>query len=299
MVIPLDQRPRSGPYSGLNARSAKRFLTQAFTEAGLPFAEEDALEIVLEATGLDRTGLMLYGTDFLAPETFDQIKDHMARRLAGEPVDHILGWRDFFGRKFIITKDVLSPRADTETLVRVALDGLSDKRDPYLLDLGTGSGAIGLTLLAELPQARLLATDISEAALDIARQNAVVLDVQDRATFLAGEWWAAVPETARFDAIVSNPPYIDDAAMAKLEPEVVHYDPALALHGGPNGLRDYDVILSRALRHLAPGGWLGLEIGYDQGASVSKRVQSAGFCDICLHTDLGGLDRVVSARKTD
>lgn len=298
MVIPLDQRPRSGPYSGLNARSAKRFLAQAFAEAGLPFAEDDALELVLDATGLDRTTLMLRGTEFLAPEVFDKIKDGMARRLAGEPVDHILGWREFYGRRFIITKDVLSPRADTETLIREALSALKNTPSPRIIDLGTGSGAIGLTLLGERPDARLVATDLSDAALNIAQQNAKALNVQDRVIFKQGPWWDALEQTETFDAILSNPPYIDAEAMTQLESEVADYDPALALHGGEDGLRDYRTILDGATAHLHPHGWLGLEIGFDQGQSVSVLVQTSGFSDIQVHHDLGGHDRVISARKS-
>ena len=297
MVTPLDQRPRSGPYSGLNARSAKRFLAQAFTEAGLPFAEEDALEIVLDATGLDRTGLMLRGTEFLSPEVFETIKINMARRLDGEPVDHILGWREFFGRRFVISAEVLSPRADTEALIRAALSGLKDVSNPRLLDLGTGSGAIGLTLLAERSDASLLATDLSDAALSAARGNAEALGVESRAEFAHGPWWDAVPDDTRFDAILSNPPYIDSSAMQTLEPEVANYDPALALHGGTDGLDAYRAILNGALDRLKPGGWLGLEIGYDQGAAVMTLVQAAGFTAVTLTQDLGEQDRVVSAQK--
>jgi len=298
MVIPLDQRPRSGPYSGLNARSAKRFLTQAFTEAGLPFAAEDALELVLDATGMDRTSLMLHGTEFLAPEVFGKIKEGMARRLAGEPVDHILGWREFYGRRFVITKDVLSPRADTETLIREALKALKNTPSPRLLDLGTGSGAIGLTLLAELPEATLIATDVSEAALTIAQTNAETLNVRDRVMFKQGAWWDALDRGETFDAILSNPPYIDATAMTQLEQEVADYDPALALYGGEDGLRDYRAILEKAASHLKLNGWLGLEIGFDQGKSVSTLARTAGFSDIQVHQDLGGHDRVISARKS-
>ena len=297
MVIPLDQRPRSGPYSGLNARSAKRFLTQAFTEAGLPFAEDDALEIVLDATGFDATTLMLRGTEFLGPEVFEVIKDHMARRLGGEPVDHILGWREFYGRRFAISSDVLSPRADTETLIRAAMSALEPVKAPRLLDLGTGSGAIGLTLLAEHPDARLLATDLSDAALAVAQQNAQALDLTDRVKFSQGAWWDAVPAEARFDAVLSNPPYIDADAISGLEPEVARFDPELALHGGADGLDAYRAILARAWTFLVPAGWLGFEIGFDQGASVSDLVRAAGFINVQVTPDLGGQNRIVTGHK--
>lgn len=297
MVTPLNERPRSGPYSGLNARSAKRFLTQAFAEAGIPFAEEDALEIVLAATGFDKTALMLRGTEFLSPEVFETIQTHMTRRLSGEPVDHILGWREFYGRRFQISADVLSPRADTETLIRSALSRLVTTPQPYLLDMGTGSGAIGLTLLAEKPDANLLATDMSEAALSIAKKNANVLDVHGRADFVQGSWWDAVSASESFDMILSNPPYITNAAMETLETEVIKYDPDLALRGGADGLDAYRSIISGASAHLKPGGWLGLEIGFDQAAALKALLKNASWGNITVDKDLGSLDRAVWAQK--
>ena len=297
MVTPREQRPRSGPYSGLNARSAKRFLTQAFSEAGLPFAEEDALEIVLNATGFDKTALMLRGTEFLNPEIFQTITDHMERRLAGQPVDHIFGWREFYGRRFTVSSDVLSPRADTETLIRGALHRLKNIAAPDLLDLGTGSGAIGLTLLAELPKAVLRATDISEEALKIASSNAQNLGVESRAKFSQGAWFAAVPAADQFDMIVSNPPYITDAAMNALEKEVTDYDPDIALRGGSDGLEAYRIIISSAPDYLKSGGWLGLEIGYDQADALKALLNRSAWTDVTVNQDLGGNDRTVWARK--
>jgi len=298
MVTPLDLRPRSGPYSGLNARSAKRFLTQAFAEAGFPFAEEDALEIVLAATGFDKTALMLRGAEFLSPEVFETIQSHMARRLSGEPVDHILGWREFYGRRFQISGDVLSPRADTETLVRGALSRLEKTDRPHLLDMGTGSGAIGLTILAEVPEAKLIATDISKAALTIAQNNATALDLKDRARFAQGTWWDAVPEDALFDMILSNPPYISNAAMETLETEVIKYDPDISLRGGADGLDAYRVIVAGAPHSLKPGGWLGLEIGFDQAHALKMLLQNGDWDNIFVEKDLGGLDRAVWAQKS-
>ena len=298
MVTPLDQRPRSGPYSGLNARSAKRFLAQAFREAGLPFADEDALEIVLSATGFDKTAFMLRGNEFLTPETFDTIQSHMARRLSGEPVDHILGWREFYGRQFKISQDVLSPRADTETLIRGALSKLEHSPAPHILDMGSGSGAIGLTLLAEIKTARLTATDLSDAALAITKLNAAALDVLPRALFSKGSWWDAVSAESRFDIIVSNPPYISDAAMQTLEAEVVEYDPDLALRGGPDGLDAYRTIIVSAPDYLVKDGWLGLEIGFDQSEDVQNLLKGGPWINVTVDKDLGGNNRVVWAQKS-
>lgn len=290
MVIPLHERPRSGPYSGLNARSAKRFLTQQFNAAGLPFAEEDALEIVLAATGLTRTTLALQGTEFLDPETFTTIREHADRRVAGEPIDHILGWREFYGRRFRVTQDVLSPRADTETLVRLAIKNI---KGTEVLELGVGSGAVLLSVLAERDRVRGTGTDISSAALNIAQANAKSLSLQ--AQWHQGSWWEAVSDTTTFDAVLSNPPYITNAAMTELEREVIGYDPDISLRGGPDGLDAYRVILADIRTYLRPGGWLGLEIGYDQGASVSDLCAAVGLRDITVTRDLGGHPRVVSA----
>jgi len=297
MVTPLDQRPRSGPYSGLNARSAKRFLAQAFTEAGLTFAEDDALEIVLAASGFDKTALMLRGAEFLTPEVFETIQTNMTRRLSGEPVDHILGWREFYGRRFQVTGDVLSPRADTETLIRGALSRLETIARPRLLDLGTGSGAIGLTLLAEIPEAVLLATDVSGAALSIAKANALALDLSDRASFAQGPWWDAVPQNAAYDMILSNPPYITDAAMKILDTEVAEYDPDISLRGGPDGMDAYLIIVAGAASGLKPGAWLGLEIGFDQARALKTLLLNGVWDNISVTKDLGGLDRAVWAQK--
>ena len=295
MATPLDKRP----HSGLSASSAKRVLTKAFKEAGLPFAEEDALEIVLDATGLDKTALMLRGTERLSPEVSAIITAHMERRLSGQPVDHILGWREFYGRRFTISRDVLSPRADTENLISGALQRLEDIQAPQILDLGTGSGAIGLTLLAERADARLLATDVSQAALDIARANAQDLNLQSRAAFAQGSWWEAVPEGAMFDIILSNPPYITDAAMEGLEREVKYYDPDLALRGGRDGLEAYKLILGKAALYLKSAGWLGFEIGFDQGNVLRELLNTAPWTDVTVTKDLGGLARVVWTRKSD
>jgi len=291
MITPLDKRPRSGSYSGLSIRSAKRFLAKAF--------EEDALEIVLSATGLDRTALILRGTDVVAPDVFETISKHMDRRLSGEPVDHILGWREFYGRRFIISADVLSPRADTENLIRGALARLKKIPDPQILDLGAGSGAIGLTILAERPDAQLLATDVSAAALDVARANAKALNLNSRAVFRQGSWWEAVPAGALFDMILSNPPYITHAAMETLEAEVKDYDPDLALRGGADGLEAYRSILAQAAAYLKPAGWLVLEIGFDQGAALKDLLGGGPWTQIKVDQDLGGLDRVVCAQKSD
>lgn len=296
MPVPLDQRPRSGPYSGLNARSAKRFLTAQFTQAGLDMAEADALALVLAATQMSRSDFVANGTEFLSQEVFATISDYAARRLSGEPVDNILGYRDFYGRRFKVTKDVLSPREDTEVLITQALAALDGTPAPRILDLGTGSGAILTTLLCERPDASGVGVDVSSAALDVTQANAQAHGVNGRAEFILSDWFEGVPPDARFDLIISNPPYIDADHMAALPRDVADFDPALALSGGADGLDAYRVIAREAPRFMAPNARLILEIGYDQGVSVPDILRAHGLTDVAVYPDLGGHDRCVSAR---
>ena len=291
MVVPLDKRPRSGPYSGINARSAKRFLTEQFRQAGIVLAEDDARELIMAVTGFSPTDFVLRGTEFLSPEQFDQVKDYADRRLSGEPVDAILGWREFFGRRFKISPDVLSPRGDTEILVELGLKAIKGITTPHILDLGTGSGAVLLTLLAENENAMGLGVDISEKALDIAMQNADALGLENRAKLAQSDWFDQVE--GLFDLIISNPPYITDAAMQTLDNDVKDYDPDLALRGGPDGLAPYHFILAHAPHYLKQGGACWVEIGFDQGPAVEQLFKDHGFKNIQSIQDLSGHDRCV------
>lgn len=291
MVVPLDKRPRSGPYSGINARSAKRFLSEQFRHAGLDMADEDARDLVLAVTGFSFTDFALRGTEFLTPEQFDLIKDYADQRLGGAPVDAILGWREFYGRRFTVTKDVLSPRGDTENLVDCALHALKTVNAPRLLDLGTGSGAVLLTLLAERQEAKGIAADISDDALAVAKANARDLDLISRVEFIKSDWFSEIE--GRFDLIVSNPPYITDAAMETLARDVLDYDPDLALRGGPDGLKPYHIILQEAELYLKEGGACWVEIGFDQGKAVKKLFEQNGFKKVEVVKDLAGHDRCV------
>jgi len=298
MVVPLDKRPRSGPYAGITIRSAKRLLTEQFRSAGLPFPDNDALELVMAVTDLDASELILKETEFISPDRFERLSHYTRCRLLGEPVDHILGWREFYGRKFHINRDVLSPRDDTTVLIERALTAMKDIDAPRILDLGTGSGAILITLLAERPDASAIGIDISQAALNVAAKNAQKLGVDSRATWLRGDWFTPLDDhMAPFDIIVSNPPYIDADAMQQLEVEVKDYDPHMALYGGTDGLEAYRQILRLAATWLAPKGWIGLEIGFDQDRPVRELLRTLNFRAIESYKDLGGRDRVVCAQN--
>ena len=232
--IPPGQDPRSGPYSGLTVNSARRFLAKQIQQAGFEDCEAEARDLVMAAAGLTRAELITRATEFLSPEAFDRIQDYSARRLSGEPVDNILGWREFYGRQFKVSVDVLSPRQETEEVTTKGLELVADINAPHILDLGTGSGAIAITLLSERPDATALAVDISKAALKVASENAKAHDITNRLTLSRSDWLETV--TGQFDLIISNPPYIDDIAMSELTREVAEFDPSLALRGGADGL---------------------------------------------------------------
>ncbi|WP_415809504.1 peptide chain release factor N(5)-glutamine methyltransferase [Litorimonas haliclonae] len=271
-------------------------MTEQFRKAGVSFPEEDALELVLAATGMNRTEIALEGPSLLEPEVANTAAVYASRRLSGEPVDSILGWREFYGRRFKVTKDVLSPRADTELLIRCGLKALAGKKTaPTCLDLGTGSGAVLISILSECTNAAGVGVDISEEALSIARENASDLEVSNRAEFIRSEWYEAV--VGRYDLILSNPPYITDAAMEELEAEVVQFDPDISLRGGPDGLEAYRAILSGAGRYLKSGGYLWVEIGYDQAETVQDLFVQSNFADIEIRKDLSGQTRCVGGKK--
>lgn len=214
----------------------------------------------------------------------------VARRAARAPLSHLLGYRDFYDHRFIVTPDVLDPRPDTESIVAAAL------ADPFtrVLDLGTGSGCILLSLLAARAQATGLGVDLSDAALAVAAQNRSALGLDQRATLVRSDWFAAV--TGRFDLIVSNPPYIAATEMAGLQPEVRLHEPHLALTDGADGLSCYRIIAAGAGAHLAPGGRLIVEIGPTQASAVSALFRAAGFTDLRVIPDLDGRDRGIAGR---
>jgi release factor glutamine methyltransferase len=248
-------------------------------EAGVPDPQRDARRLwdwVLEQTGGDTSD----------PVTLAAYGDAITRRAARVPVSRIIGRRSFWKHEFEISDAVLDPRPDTETLVEIALGSEFDT----VLDLGTGSGCILLSLLAERPGARGTGTDISQPALEIARRNAARLGVE-RAAFLQSDWFAGVE--GRFDLIVSNPPYIAAADMPGLSPEVRH-DPAIALSPGGDGLDAYRAIAAGAGAHLAAGGRLLVEIGHEQGAAVAALFRAAGLAEVAVHPDINGKDRVVA-----
>jgi release factor glutamine methyltransferase len=277
-------------------------LVQAWTqarrrleEAGIDAPVIDARLLLEAATGASRTDIVTDPYRPLTPAEAGTLEGYLQRRVAREPVSHILGKKGFWTVELKVTRDVLTPRPDTETLVNAVLKSLPSDQPMRILDLGAGSGAILLALLAERPVWSGVGVDVSEPALEVARENASLLKLDDRAVFVHGLWAEGQPDQA-FDAVVSNPPYIPTADIDDLDPEVSVHEPRLALDGGVDGLDAYRVLAPQVMRVLKPGGVFALEIGHDQGHAVEALMNQAkaGFCRVV--SDLGQRDRVVIGR---
>ena len=271
---------------------------QSLREAGIETPELDARLLLCHAAGLTHESYVARAGEALAPEIAARLEASLLRRANREPVSRITGTREFYGRSFVVERSALDPRPDTETLIEVALDLVAasgDGRPLRLLDLGTGTGCILITLLAELPEAHGVGTDIAADALVLAEANARRLGVSDRATFTASDWCDAV--AGEFDLILSNPPYIASAEIAGLAPDVRAYDPHLALDGGQDGLDAYRRIAAGAAGKLRPGGKILVEIGASQAGDVAALLERCGFLVETggIVPDLGGRPRVVVA----
>jgi release factor glutamine methyltransferase len=275
----------------MSLRAALLAAQKALAGAGIEGAGTDARVLVAEAAGVPRDRLTLHLGDEMDAATRARLDAMLARRLAREPVARILGRRSFWGRDFTVTADVLDPRPETESLIAAALDGPAPAR---LLDLGTGSGCIAVTLLAEWPGARGVATDISDAALTVAAGNAGRHGVAARLDLVRADWFDGV--TGRFDLIVSNPPYIALSEMPGLAPEVRDHDPRGALSDGADGLGAYRAIARGMAAHLAPGGRVLAETGAAQGPQITALFAQAGLAEVRILPDLDGRDRVVGGR---
>lgn len=274
----------------MTAQAALSAAVRHLEAAGIEGAGRDARILLAEAMGVARDRLLLHLDDDLAAEMQARFEGMVALRAARAPVSRIIGRRVFWGRDFRVTEAVLDPRPETEGLIAEALAGPAAQR---LLDLGTGSGILAVTLLAEWPAARGVACDISCAALEIAAQNAARHGVSARVDLIRSDWFAAVP--GRFDLIVANPPYIAAAEMAGLAEEVRGHDPRAALTDEADGLTAYRTIIAGAGAHLDPGGRILLEIGWRQGAAVVALLAGEGFAGVSILPDLAGHDRVIRA----
>ncbi len=269
------------------------------SDGGLETPDLEARWILKSVLNISDADLIT-GAGTVSQEQATRIDAIVTRRLAGEPLSRILGEREFYGRTFKIGPETLDPRPDTETLVRIAVGVLEKKfhvKQPIplyaaeILDLGTGSGAILLSILKENPDLRGIGVDLSYETLKIASHNAKSLGVSQRSAFICGNWADSI--TGQFELIVSNPPYIRTSVIENLEKEVRNHDPILALDGGLDGLDAYKKIFSELPRLLKPGGTALLEIGFDQTDDLARLSREPWIRKICTHTDLAGRPRVV------
>jgi release factor glutamine methyltransferase len=251
----------------------------------------DAEVLLAHVLRCDQAALLTHPERLLSPAESDQLETFLKRRLASEPMQYITGSQEFFGLLFDVTPAVLIPRPETEHLVEAALEHIGGEA-VRIVDVGTGSGAIAVSLAHARPLAQVTAVDLSPAALEVARRNAQRHGVLDRLTFLQSNLLTAV-EGPDFDMVVSNPPYIAEGEV--LEPQVSNYEPHPALYAGPTGLEVYERLIPEAHKVLKPGGWLLLEIGFGQQPAVEALLR--GWRSVSVVHDLQGIPRVVQAMK--
>jgi release factor glutamine methyltransferase len=256
----------------------------------------DARLLLEVAANVTRTEIITDPHRVLTTEQAAAFDDFVARRERREPVSHILGRKGFWKIMLSVTPHVLTPRPDTETVVEIALAAFPEAASFSILDLGVGSGAILLAILAERPGAKGLGVDVSDEALAVARENAANLDLNTRCALLRGDWTAGLAD-ANYDLVVANPPYIPSADIETLEPEVRDHEPRIALDGGPDGLDAYRLLAPEILRVLKPGGLFAVEIGHDQSAAVEALFRTAGAFNVRTVKDLADRDRVVTGVK--
>jgi release factor glutamine methyltransferase len=290
----------SNPFAGSSVETARRTLTAMLKSGSIESAELDARILAGAALGLDLTGLITAAARPISAAEAARLEDMARRRLAGEPVARILGSKEFWGLPLTLSAETLVPRPDTETVVELSLEMLhpvpSADRRLRIADLGTGSGAILLALLSELPEADGFGTDISEAALRTASRNAADLGLADRAVFIACDYASGL--SGPFDLVVSNPPYIRSSDIGGLSIEVRDHDPSLALDGGTDGLDAYRALIPQAARLLAPQGVLVVEAGRDQSGDIQELMTAAGLTlERPAKADLAGIRRAVAGRK--
>ena len=265
--------------------------TAKLRAAGVPDPARDARILLAHAASVDAARVTLIAPEEIAPEISERYEHLISLRAVRVPVSQLVGERAFYGRKFKISRDVLDPRPETESLIEAALAKPFDR----VLDLGTGSGCILVTLLAENPNATGVGVDVSEAACLQASANAVLHGVAERAEVIQSDWFSAVE--GRFDLVVSNPPYLSIAEMKEIAPELALHEPMIALTDGADGLSAYQLIAARAHEYLTEGGRVMVEIGWKQAPEVAVLFFEAGWAQIGKLPDLDGRDRVIYAQN--
>lgn len=266
--------------------------------ASVAEARREANSLLSFVLGKDRTFLISHAEDPVDEDSLSRFGEFVQRRATGEPLQYITGVQDFYGREFRVTPDVLIPRPETELLVEAALQIVTDSGAPFICDVGTGSGCIAVTLLCEMVYARVVAIDKSPAALEIARLNAQHQSVADRALFVVSDCFDSIDAREHeFDLIVSNPPYVDEAALAGLQREVKDHEPLVALSPGPDGLSIIRRLINEAPPFIKPNGHLIMEIGFDQGDAVTELVRDSAWSLREIRPDLQGIPRIVVLQK--
>jgi release factor glutamine methyltransferase len=280
--------------------SMQRFLSQKFEALGIETAALDARLLIQHAAAINHAAFIRDASRPMGPAELEALRPLVARRMAREPISRILDKAEFWSLPFNLSADTLDPRPDTETLVELALELYPPKttRTLKLLDLGTGSGCILLSLLSEWSAATGVGADISASALAMADQNARTLGLEGRAAFVRSNWFEMI--SGQFELIVSNPPYIPTAEIETLSAEVAQYDPMAALDGGPSGIEPYKLLFEGAPQHLAPGGWLIVEFGCGQLEEIYQLLEASPLGRIMkqreVRADLAGIDRCLAVQ---
>ena len=269
-------------------------------KAGVPEAQREAGSLLGYVLGRDRSFILTHAEDAIAEEQAERFRECLERRAQGEPLQYITANQEFFGLDFEVTKDVLIPRPETELLIETALELLTPSADAFICDVGTGSGCIVITLMQQRKQARAVAFDISPAALAVARRNAVRHSVAERIDFVLSDCFAALNSREprpSFDLIVSNPPYVEEGAMAELQREVRDFEPRSALAAGADGLDIIRRLLLEAPSFLKTGGYFLLEIGFNQAAAVRELLDPKIWKLMDFHKDMQGIPRTVALQR--
>lgn len=266
-----------------------------FQERGVPSARLDAELILCFVLGLDRVGLYLQHDRPLTEAELEALRPLVRRRGAREPLAWVLGTRGFWKIELHTPPGVLVPRGDTETLVEAALGWLPEEEERFVADVGSGTGAVGLSILTARPKAKLYATDLSPEALAATKENALRLGLGERVGVLRGPLLEPVPPRRPIDLVVSNPPYIPSAEIDGLAPEIRDHEPRLALDGGPDGLDVYRALIPAAAARAREG--VLVEVGDGQAAAVAALMEAAGLREVRTWRDLSGTERVVGGRK--
>lgn len=275
---------------------ALRRASRELEQSGVAEARREASSLLSHVIAKERTFLISHAEDALGVDELERFENAVARRGAGEPAQYITGTQDFYGRAFRVTPDVLIPRPETELLVEAALEVMS--AGAVVCDVGTGSGCIAITLLCERADSRAVAVDVSEAALEVAQQNARDLLVQDRVAFKLSDCFSALnPSAAQFDTIISNPPYVSADMLSGLQREVRDHEPLVALTPGDDGLSVIRRLLDDSPAFLRENGYLMMEIGFDQAEKVQQLVDESIWRLKEIRPDLQGIPRIVILQK--